>query len=97
MWSAAAALSLAAVIAARHATDRWDLLPVGITSAAAMCTATPATTVLLVLAPLPLAGLLVASTAAVVMAGTWWCFRSLRTHRTAWEKADHAEQLRAAA
>ncbi|MGW2542510.1 MFS transporter [Kitasatospora sp. NPDC001574] len=66
--------------------------------------ATLATTVLLVLAPLPVAGLLVslwpadrlrtltAAAALAVSAGTWICFRGLRTHRSAWEPADKADQ-----
>ncbi|MEV0188415.1 MFS transporter [Kitasatospora purpeofusca] len=66
--------------------------------------ATLATTVLLILAPLPLAGLLVAlwpadhlrvliaTAGLVVAAGTWACFRGLRAHRTAWEHHNDAEQ-----
>ncbi|MGW3183239.1 MFS transporter [Kitasatospora sp. NPDC001119] len=143
VWSIAAALSLAAVAAARRAIDRFGLFTVGATAAAAVCTATLAsalapnlplyatavglltagegavtvvlrtararliparafgvtlaTTVLLVLAPLPLAGLLVAlcptghldllvaAAGVLVSAGTFACFRGLRAHHTAWE------------
>ncbi|MFJ4676914.1 MFS transporter [Kitasatospora sp. NPDC088783] len=155
VWSIAAALSLAAVAAARRAIDRWGLLGVGSASAAAMCTATLASalaptlplyaaavgllmagegavtvvlrtararlipqrafaatlasTVLIVLAPLPVAGLLVALwpaehlrvlvalTAVAVSAGTWACFRGLRTHRTAWTTATDSEPAAKAA
>ncbi|MFE4520029.1 MFS transporter [Kitasatospora sp. NPDC056783] len=70
--------------------------------------ATLATTVLLVLAPLPLAGLLVAlcpashlsllvaATGVLVSAGTFACFRGLRTHRTTWEPHDADRPLKAA-
>ncbi|MFJ7278254.1 MFS transporter [Kitasatospora sp. NPDC098663] len=66
--------------------------------------ATLATTVLLVLAPLPLAGLLVALwpgdhqgllvavTGLIVSAGTLTCFRGLRRHRTAWQTTDDTER-----
>ncbi|MFF2657329.1 MFS transporter [Kitasatospora sp. NPDC058032] len=64
---------------------------------------TLAATVLLVLTPLPLAGLLVALwpadhlrllvtiTAAAVSTGTWACFRGLRAHRTSWTAAQDTE------
>ncbi|MER7701581.1 MFS transporter [Kitasatospora sp. NPDC097605] len=67
--------------------------------------ATLATTVLIVLAPLPLAGLLVALwpadhlrllvtiTAVVVSAGTWACFRGLHAHRATWTVAEDAEPV----
>ncbi|MFF2041904.1 MFS transporter [Kitasatospora sp. NPDC058170] len=66
--------------------------------------ATLATTVLFVLAPLPVAGLLVAlwpadhlsmltaAAALLVSAGTWACFRGLRAHRSAWELTDEADR-----
>ncbi|MFF2956993.1 MFS transporter [Kitasatospora sp. NPDC057965] len=64
---------------------------------------TLAATVLLVLTPLPLAGLLVALwpadhlrllitiTAVAVSVGTWACFRGLRAHRTCWAASEDAE------
>ncbi|MGW3228661.1 MFS transporter [Kitasatospora sp. NPDC001095] len=66
--------------------------------------ATLATTVLFVLAPLPLAGLLVALWPAdhlsllvavaglLVSAGTIACFRGLRAHRAAWEHPHNADR-----
>ncbi|MFJ9446471.1 MFS transporter [Kitasatospora sp. NPDC101235] len=66
--------------------------------------ATLATTVLLVLAPLPLAGLLVAlwptghlnllvvATGVLVSTGTFTCFRGLRTHRSSWEHPHDADR-----
>ncbi|MEU9074520.1 MFS transporter [Kitasatospora sp. NPDC048538] len=71
--------------------------------------ATLATTVLLVLAPLPRAGLLVALwpaghlpllvavTGLAVSAGTFACFRGLRAHRAVWANTDDGEQLLKAA